>query len=145
MKKIFKSFLLLLPILSSFNLSASPESMQSKLQAYDLAIRTRYQLNQALPSVDAAIIQSKAKVASYQAQVDDGVTTASPMLDLYKKKLSELKKTRADAQGRVDQLNKIIEDLKKDPDVGSQINASEALSQMNSKLQEASSMLPKMP
>ena len=143
-----KRFLCLIFIGSIFSLAAqtnkSSESSQSMLQAYQLAVTTRSQLNHALPSVDEAIIQAKAKVTSYQAQVDDGVNSASIVLDLYKKKLAELKKTRAEAQSRVDQLNKIIEDLKKDPDVGPQITSSEALSQMNDKIQEASSMLPKV-
>ena len=134
--------LLLMPVLG---LKADPETLQSKLQAYDLAVRSRYELNQALPCVDQAITQAKAKVTAYQGQVDDGVTSATTMLDLYKKKLAELKKTRADAQSKVDQLNNIIEALKKDPEVGPQITSSEALSQMKEKLQQASSLLPKTP
>jgi uncharacterized coiled-coil DUF342 family protein len=136
-------------ISSTFTLLAQTnnvtESSQSKLQAYELAVTTRSQLIKALPAVDEAIIQSKAKVSTYQAQVDDGSNSAPILLDLYKKKLTELKKTRDEAQNRMDQLNKIIEDLKKDPDVGPQITAYEALSQMSSKLQEASSLLPKTP
>lgn len=132
-------------LLGSFVLHAAQESLQSKLQAYDLAVRSRYELNQALPCVDEAIAQAKAKVSSYQAQVDDGVTSAAPMLDLFEKKLADLKKTRSEAQSKLDQLNGIIEALKKDPEVGPQITSSEALSQMKSKLQEASSLLPKTP
>jgi thymidylate synthase len=100
---------------------------------------------QNLASIDKLISPLKSKVTEYQAQVDDGVTSACPILELYKKKLSDCKKTRADAQSRLDQLNKIIEDLKKDPDVGPQVTSSEAMSQMNAKLKEASSMLPKSP
>lgn len=124
---------------------ASAEDAQAKLQAYQLAVSSRDQLLAALPSVDLAISQAKAKVMSYQAQVDDGVSSAKILLDLYKKKLSELKNTRADAQGKIDQLDKIIGELKKDPDVGPQVTSSEALSQMKAKLQEASSLLPKTP
>ena len=145
MNKLFAAGLVVLALIPPPNLRATPESLQSKLQAYDLAVRSRYEINQALPSVDAAVAQCKAKVASYQTQVDDGVSSATTMLDLYKKKLAELKKTRAEAQGNVDQLNKIIEDLKKDPEAGPQITSSEALSQMKDKLQEASTMLPKTP
>ena len=145
MNKLFAVGLWSLAIMSLTNLGAAPESLQSKLQAYDLAVRSRYELNQALPLVDDTITNCKAKVVAYQAQVDDGVTSAATMLDLFKKKLAELKKTRADAQSKVDQLNKIIDDLKKDPEVGPQITSSEALSQMKDKLQEASSLLPKTP
>jgi prefoldin subunit 5 len=145
MKKTVSCLVLGFLFLGSFALNAAQESLQSKLQAYDLAVRSRYELNQALPCVDEAIAQAKVKVSSYQAQVDDGVTFAAPMLDFFKKKLADLKKTRSEAQSKLDQLNGIIEALKKDPEVGPQITSSEALSQMKSKLQEASSLLPKTP
>lgn len=121
------------------------EDTQSKLQAYQLAVGSRDQLRAALPGIDQAIAQAKTKSDSYQAQVDDGVSSASVLLNLFQKKLAELKKTKADTQSKIDQLNAIIESLKKDPDVGSQVSASEALSQIKEKLQQASTILPKNP
>lgn len=121
------------------------EDAQSKIQAYQLAVSSRGELSAALPGIDLAISQAKAKADHYQSQVDDGVSSATILLNLFQKKLVELKKTKAETQSRIDQLEKIIEALKKDPDVGSQVTSAEALSQMKEKLEKASSILPKSP
>jgi septation ring formation regulator EzrA len=139
-----------LPILAAAVLligasSVIAEDAQSKLQAYQLAVSSRDQLKSALPDIDSAITQAKTKVAAYQAQKDEGDSSASILLKLFKQKLEELKKTKADTQSKIDQLQSIIDALKKDTDVGSQITASEALSQVKEKLQKASSILPKAP
>jgi len=119
------------------------ESADEKLQAYQLAIQSRERIERALVSVSKAIEVAKAKVKSYQDQVDSGIASAKSILDLYKNKLDEIEDNREATESKLKQLNSLIEELKKDPDIEVTVTGDEASRDMQKKLDEASALLPK--
>jgi hypothetical protein len=146
--RVLNRFLILLMIMGGVpivGVCASPNDAQEKMQAYELAVQTRYQLGRALAQTDDTYKEAQKKVTTFQDQVDSGISSAATMLDLYQKKLSHLKNSRDEAKKKLSSIQDIIDQLKKDPDVGAQVTSSEALADMSSKLQEASSILPKTP
>jgi thymidylate synthase len=91
--------------------------------------------------VQKSIYQIAAKVKSLQEQVDEGVASSKPLLDMYRKQLDALEDSKDQADGKLNQLKGIVEQLKQDPDVGAEVTADEGLREMGAKLQEASGIL----
>lgn len=113
----------------------------AKIQAYKLATQTISTLNDQMGLVQKSIDQVGAKVKSLQEQVDDGVASSKPLLEMYRKQLDALEDSKDQADGKLKELKGIVEQLKKDPDVGAEVTADEGLREMSTKLQEASGIL----
>lgn len=113
----------------------------AKIQAYKLATQTISTLNDQMALVQKSIDQVGAKVKSLQEQVDDGIASSKPLLEMYRKQLDALEDSKDQADGKLKELKGIVEQLKKDPDVGAEVTADEGLREMSTKLQEASGIL----
>ncbi len=131
----------LLAVAPSVLFSQETDDGAAKIQAYKLAVQTIGTLNDQLALVQKSIYQIAAKVKSLQEQVDEGVASSKPLLDMYRKQLDALEDSKDQADGKLNQLKGIVEQLKQDPDVGAEVTADEGLREMGAKLQEASGIL----
>ena len=119
----------------------SVNDIADKIQAYKLAVQTTTTLNEQLVLVQKAINQVQAKVQSLQEQVEDGIASSKPLLEMYRKQLDSLEDSKDEADGKLKELKAIVDQLKKDPEVGAEISADEGLREMTTKLDEASDIL----
>lgn len=119
----------------------SVNDFADKIQAYKLAVQTTTTLNEQLVLVQKAINQVQAKVQSLQEQVEDGIASSKPLLEMYRKQLDSLEDSKDEADGKLKELKAIVDQLKKDPEVGAEISADEGLREMTTKLDEASDIL----
>ena len=119
----------------------SANDIADKIQAYKLAVQTTTTLNEQLVLVQKAINQVQAKVQSLQEQVEDGIASSKPVLEMYRKQLDSLEDSKDEADGKLKELKAIVDQLKKDPEVGAEISADEGLREMTTKLDEASDIL----
>jgi len=119
----------------------SVNDIAEKIQAYKLAVQTTTTLNEQLVLVQKAINQVQAKVQSLQEQVEDGIASSKPLLEMYRKQLDSLEDSKDEADGKLKELKAIVDQLKKDPEVGAEISADEGLREMTTKLDEASDIL----
>jgi len=117
----------------------------TKIQAYKIAVQTIPTLKSQLALVQNSIDQMALKVNKLQGQVDEGITSSKPLLEMYRKQLDSLEESKDQADGKLNELQGIVEQLKKDPDVGAEISADEGLREMTTKLEEASQILEKTP
>lgn len=131
--------LILVSLSASFAQSADDGA--AKIQAYKLAVQTITTLNGQLALVQKSIDQVRAKVQSLQEQVEDGIASSKPLLEMYRKQLDSLEDSKDEADGKLKELKAIVEQLKKDPEVGAEISADEGLREMTTKLDEASNIL----
>lgn len=119
----------------------SVNDIADKIQAYKLAVQTTTTLDEQLVLVQKAINQVQAKVQSLQEQVEDGIASSKPLLEMYRKQLDSLEDSKDEADGKLKELKAIVDQLKKDPEVGAEISADEGLREMTTKLDEASDIL----
>lgn len=119
----------------------SVNDFADKIQAYKLAVQTTTTLNEQLVLVQKAINKVQAKVQSLQEQVEDGIASSKPLLEMYRKQLDSLEDSKDEADGKLKELKAIVDQLKKDPEVGAEISADEGLREMTTKLDEASDIL----
>lgn len=133
----------LLLVSLSASISQSADDGAAKIQAYKLAVQTITTLNGQLALVQKSIDQVRGKVQNLQEQVEDGIATSKPLLEMYRKQLDSLEDSKDEADGKLKELKAIVEQLKKDPEVGAEITADEGLREMTTKLDEASNILQK--
>jgi conjugal transfer/entry exclusion protein len=128
-------------VAASMLVAQSVNDIADKIQAYKLAVQTTTTLNEQLVLVQKAINQVQAKVQSLQEQVEDGIASSKPLLEMYRKQLDSLEDSKDEADGKLKELKAIVDQLKKDPEVGAEISADEGLRDMTIKLDEASDIL----
>jgi conjugal transfer/entry exclusion protein len=128
-------------VAASMLVAQSVNDIADKIQAYKLAVQTTTTLNEQLVLVQKAINQVQAKVQSLQEQVEDGIASSKPLLEMYRKQLDSLEDSKDEADGKLKELKAIVDQLKKDPEVGAEISADEGLREMTTKLDEASDIL----
>ena len=119
----------------------STDDGAAKIQAYKLAVQTITALNGQLALVQKSIDQVRAKVDGLQEQVEEGIASSKPLLEMYRKQLDSLEDSKDEADGKLKELRGIVDQLKKDPEVGAEISADEGLREMTTKLEEASDIL----
>jgi septation ring formation regulator EzrA len=117
----------------------------TKVQAYRLAVQTIPRLEEQLVAVQKAIDQITDKIRKFQVQIDEGITSSNSLLEIYKKQQDALEESKDKVEGKLKLLKEVIEQLKKDPEVGAEIRAEEGLREMSSKLREAEAILQTTP
>lgn len=123
----------------------SNDDSAAKIQAYKLAVQTIAKLNDQLALVQKSIDQAADKVKKLQEQVDSGITSSKTLLEMYRKQLDSLEESKDQADAKLKELQGIVDQLKKDPDVGPEVSADEGLRDMSGKLKQASDILQKAP
>jgi chromosome segregation ATPase len=115
-----------------------------KLQTYNAARDAQQQLQVAIKATDTQIKSIQPKIEKYQGEVDSGVNGASAVLDGYQKISGKLEQTKTALQIKLKQVNALVEQLRKDPDISAVIGGQEATEQMSEKLGKAMQNLNKL-
>ena len=124
--------------------TVSGEQTLQKLQTYNAARDAQQQLQVAIKTTDAQIKSIQPKIEKYQGEVDSGINGASAVLDGYQKISGKLEQTKTGLQIKLKQINALIEQLRKDPDISEVIGGQEAAQQMSDKLGKAMQTLNKL-
>ncbi len=108
------------------------ETSDEKLRAYSMIVESLPKLESQLELINKSISVAEEKIQK----------TSSPAVkDLFASQLEKLEDQKELVESRATKLTSVLEELKKDPDIGSLIESQEATRQMKLKLDEASSIL----
>jgi predicted nucleic acid-binding Zn-ribbon protein len=119
--------------ISMFQLQA--DSVEEKLEAYKMVIQVLPQLEAQLDKVDSSIEFAERKIKSSKSEA---------MKNLFSGELDKMQDQKESIESKIVQLTSIIDELMKDPDVGSLINGQEANRKMEQQLDKATSLIPKV-
>lgn len=115
-------------------LSVKAEGVEEKMEAYHMIVGVLPQLETQLDKLNTSIDFAESKIKSSQSPA---------MKNLFQGELDKMEDQKEDLDGKISNLQNIIKELKKDPEVGSLIEGEEATRQLKQKLQKAASLLPK--
>ena len=111
---------------------APGETSDEKLRAYSMIVETLPKLESQLELINKSIIVAEEKIQK----------TSSPAVkDLFKSQLEKLEDQKELVEGRAKKLTSVLEELKKDSEIGSLIESQEATRAVKQKLNKASSIL----
>jgi predicted nucleic acid-binding Zn-ribbon protein len=111
------------------------DSVEEKLEAYKMVIQVLPQLEAQLEKVDSSIEFAEEKIKSSKSEA---------MKNLFAGELDKMEDQKESIELKVAQLTSIIDELKKDPEVGTLIEGQEGNRKMEQQLDKATSLLPKV-
>jgi predicted nucleic acid-binding Zn-ribbon protein len=111
------------------------DSVEEKMEAYKMVAQVLPQLENQLDKLTKSIDFAEAKIKSSQSEA---------MKNLFQGELDKMENQKETIESKINQLTSIINELKKDPEVGSLINGEEATRDLKQKLDKASALLPKV-
>jgi hypothetical protein len=113
--------------------SLKSEDLDEKLEAYSLVSKVLPQLESQLHKLNKSIEFAEGKVKS----------SANPKVKgLFEEQLTNLEEQRDATQSKIDEMNSLIGEMIKDPEVGSLIQGQEANRKLKQSLDKVSSALP---
>ena len=127
--------LLSLCLIAFFMHSLHADSVEEKIEAYKMIAQVLPQLESQLDKLTKSIEFAEAKIKSSQSEA---------MKNLFQGELDKMETQKETIESKIGQLNSIIDELKKDPEVGSLIKGEEATRDLKQKLDKASALLPKI-
>jgi hypothetical protein len=128
MKKNTFSALLLLFFINF----AVGETSDEKLRAYSMIVESLPKLQSQLELINKSISVAEEKIKK---------TSSTAVKDLFASQLEKLEDQKELVESRTKKLTSVLEELKKDPDIGSLVESQEATREMKLKLDKASSIL----
>jgi predicted nucleic acid-binding Zn-ribbon protein len=111
------------------------DSIEEKIEAYKMVAQVLPQLESQLDKLNKSIEFAEAKIKSSQSEA---------MKNLFQGELDKMENQKETIESKVGQLTSIIDELKKDSEVGSLIKGEEATRDLKQKLDRASALLPKI-
>ena len=132
---MFAKRLLSLCLIVFFMHPLHADSVEEKIEAYKMVAQVLPQLESQLDKLTKSIEFAEAKIKSSQSEA---------MKNLFQGELDKMETQKETIESKIGQLNSIIDELKKDPEVGSLIKGEEATRDLKQKLDKASALLPKI-
>lgn len=142
MRNVLICFLSLVFLFNVYLIQA--EDANGKLEAYNLVSEALNKLESQLDLINESISLAEDKIKINQSKAAQGHSGPKAVVELFKEQLGNLESQKDEIDSQVKTLNKFLEDLKKDPEVGSIIVGQEANRMIKNKLDKASSLLPKI-
>jgi len=108
------------------------ETSDEKLRAYSMIVESLPKLQSQLELINKSISVAEEKIKK---------TSSTAVKDLFASQLEKLEDQKELVESRTKKLTSVLEELKKDPDIGSLVESQEATREMKLKLDKASSIL----
>jgi predicted nucleic acid-binding Zn-ribbon protein len=109
------------------------DSMDDKLQAYKMVVKVLPQLESQLDKLNSSIEFAEGKVKSSKSEA---------MKNLFEAELDKMEDQKESIESKINQLTSIVDELKKDPEIGSLIEGEEANRVMKQQLDKATRLIP---
>jgi len=138
------ALILAVSFISFENFGYCKDSPDDKLTAYKMASSIREQLESLIEQNQKAISVLDDKAKYYKPSASSGDPTANKILEGFEDQKEKLTDRLESSEKKLKDINGIISQLKNDPDVGSLVSAQETSNDINKKLNEASTLLPKL-
>jgi hypothetical protein len=106
-----------------------------KFKAYEI-------IGEALPKLDGQLVAINSAIDVAENKISE--SSSSVVKELFQSQLDKMEDQKESIEAKIAQLTSIIDELKKDPEVGSLIEGQEANRKMQQQLDKATSLLPKV-
>jgi predicted nucleic acid-binding Zn-ribbon protein len=116
-------------------LKSQAESTEEKLEAYNMVVGVLPQLESQLDKLNTSISFAEEKIKTSKTEA---------MKNLFETELEKMEDQKESVESNIQKLTSVVDELVKDPEVGSLIEGEEAARKLKQKLDKATNLLPKV-
>lgn len=110
------------------------ESIEEKLEAYKMVAEV-------LPQLESQLVKLNTSISFAEEKIKTSKTDA--MKNLFESELEKMEDQKESVESNIQKLTSVVDELAKDPEVGSLIEGEEAARKLKQKLDKATNLLPK--
>ncbi len=116
-------------------LKSQAESAEEKLEAYKMVAGVLPQLESQLDKLNTSISFAEEKIKTSKTEA---------MKNLFESEFEKMEDQKESVESNIQKLTSVVDELSKDPEVGSLIEGEEAARKLKQKLDKATNLLPKV-
>lgn len=116
-------------------LNSQAESAEEKLEAYKMVAGVLPQLESQLDKLNTSISFAEEKIKTSKTEA---------MKNLFESELEKMEDQKESVESNIQKLTSVVDELAKDPEVGSLIEGEEAARKLKHQLDKATNLLPKV-